>query len=81
MEAIVDLKDMMVVGSHELSPFASYPALQDAFGKFKGLNGCLPKRIVFFRDGVSEGEFSRVRDVEVGAIHGEWAPCPSKRAV
>lgn len=38
------------------------------FGK---ANRCAPDRIIFFRDGVSEGEFSRVRDVEVGAIHGE----------
>lgn len=30
----------------------------------------LPERVLFFRDGVSEGEFSRVREEEVGAIHG-----------
>lgn len=34
-------------------------------------NYITPARIIFFRDGVSEGEFSRVRDVEVEAIHGE----------
>ncbi|KAF9781277.1 Piwi domain-containing protein [Thelephora terrestris] len=53
MEAIADLKQMML----------------DAFKKFHGTNGCIPERIVFFRDGVSEGEFSRVRDSEVEAIH------------
>ena len=40
---------------------------------FKGANGCTPDRIIFLRDGVSEGEFSRVRDVEVEAIHGRWS--------
>ena len=34
-------------------------------------NNCAPERIIFFRDGVSEGEFSRVLDVEVEAIHGK----------
>jgi len=53
VEAIADLKEMMV----------------DAFGKFHGANSRTPERVVFFRDGVSEGEFSRVRDIEVGAIH------------
>lgn len=53
MEAIVDLKDMMV----------------EAFGKFWAANERVPERVIFFRDGVSEGEFSRVREIEVGAIH------------
>jgi len=53
METITDLKKMMV----------------DAIGIFKGTNNCLPERIIFFRDGVSEGEFSKVRDTEVEAIH------------
>lgn len=26
--------------------------------------------IVFFRDGVSEGEYERIRDAEIGAING-----------
>ena len=41
-------------------------------GIFNGANKCTPDRIIFLRDGVSEGEFSRVRDTEVEAIHGKW---------
>jgi len=53
METIVDLKDMMV----------------QAILGFQRINTCTPHCIIFLRDGVSEGEFSRVRDTEVEAIH------------
>jgi len=52
-EVIADLKDMIMV----------------AFRNFKASNDCVPRRIIFFRDGVSEGEFSKVLEVEVKAIN------------
>lgn len=71
MEAIADLKNMMVVGNNQPLSFVTYSVPQEAIGIFNRANKCTPERIVFFRDGVSEGEFSRVRDIEVEAIHGE----------
>jgi len=53
VETIADLREMMV----------------DAIDAFSNANKCTPNRIIFFRDGVSEGEFSRVLDTEVKAIH------------
>ena len=73
METIVDLKMMMVVGSNESQPSAAHSVPQEAIMVFYRTNNLTPARIVFFRDGVSEGEFSGVRDNEVQAIHGEWS--------
>jgi hypothetical protein len=33
----------------------------------------LPKRIFFFRDGVSEGELEKVQAQEFPGIYGAWA--------
>ena len=35
---------------------------------FYEVNGCVPKKIVLLRDGVSAGEFEKVRQTELGAI-------------
>jgi len=32
------------------------------------VNGVLPKRIIFYRDGVGEGQLSEVADTEISAI-------------
>ena len=72
METIADLKMMMVVSTSGLYAAPAHFISQEAIGVFKGTNGIIPERIIFLRDGVSEGEFSRVRDTEVAAIHGEW---------
>jgi eukaryotic translation initiation factor 2C len=40
----------------------------DAFGS---KNRTSPKRIIFFRDGVSEGEFDKIAEDEIGAIQSE----------
>ncbi|KAF8313382.1 Piwi domain-containing protein [Amanita rubescens] len=37
----------------------------DLLERFKRVNKTLPRRIVFYRDGVSEGEFSQVDQVEI----------------
>lgn len=39
------------------------------------LDGALPDKIIFFRDGVSEGELDRVLEVEVDAVKGARIPC------
>lgn len=43
----------------------------DAFGT---LNQVPPKRIFFFRDGLSEGEFAEVGANEIKAIEGTYFP-------
>lgn len=53
VEMIEDIADMFDSALH-------------TFGKINGNN--LPQRIVFFRDGVSEGEFAIVRDRELNAM-------------
>lgn len=50
-------------------PVVIQSALQ-TFGKINSNN--LPQRIVFFRDGVSEGEFAIVRDRELNAMKGTF---------
>ena len=40
---------------------------------FKARNGVYPKRIVAFRDGVSDGQMKEVREKEVAAIKGAFA--------
>lgn len=39
-----------------------------AVHQFQRLNGVLPERIMFFRDGVGEGQIQSVRDIEVKYI-------------
>jgi eukaryotic translation initiation factor 2C len=56
---------------------------EDLLERFKRVNKTLPRRIVFYRDGVSEGEFSQVDQVEIprmaavvtrkyGTDQGKW---------
>lgn len=35
---------------------------------FKEKNGCLPDKILYFRDGVSEGQFDQVMAIEKNAM-------------
>lgn len=39
---------------------------------FKTRNGVMPKHVVCFRDGVADGQFEAVRNVEVAAIHSAF---------
>ena len=41
----------------------------DRLSTFKARNNILPQRILFFRDGVSEGQFMTVRDDELPKVH------------
>ena len=50
----MDLKDMMKGAMRDLMVTARHPI----------------QNIVFFRDGVSEGEYEKIREVEIGAING-----------
>ncbi|KAF8894445.1 Piwi domain-containing protein [Infundibulicybe gibba] len=66
IEMIADLTEMMM----------------DALHVFNKKNGCLPRRLLLFRDGVSEGEFSQVLEKEVGlmsaAMRAHYGPDNSK---
>lgn len=53
-EVIVELKDMMKTAIVDFLKKANAPIVN----------------MVFFRDGVSEGEYDRIREVEIGAING-----------
>ena len=39
--------------------------------RFVERNLCLPERLIIYRDGVSEGEFERVRTLENKALRGK----------
>ena len=56
MEYIADLQEMA----------------ETAILDFIGVNRCPPGRVFFFRDGVSEGEFSTVARHEIEAIEGKF---------
>lgn len=34
-------------------------------------NGVCPRRVIFYRDGVSDGEFQAVEEVEIDALSSE----------
>ncbi|TEB35951.1 Piwi-domain-containing protein [Coprinellus micaceus] len=55
LEVITDLKDMMKDAMQDLMMNVARQPI---------------KNIVFFRDGVSEGEYEKIREVEIGAING-----------
>lgn len=61
-EMITDLTDMMI----------------ERLNAFKVKNNLLPQRILFFRDGVSEGQFLTVRDDELPKIHAAFAKYKDK---
>lgn len=46
--------------------------MKRAVVSFGTLNKAAPRRIVFFRDGVSEGEFDHVLKIELGAMRGKY---------
>ncbi|CAE6447538.1 unnamed protein product [Rhizoctonia solani] len=56
-EMITDLTDMMI----------------ERLNAFKAKNNLLPQRIIFFRDGVSEGQFMVVRDDELPKVNAAFA--------
>lgn len=39
-----------------------------AIATFKSVNNCLPQRVIFFRDGVSSGQFAEVLNTEVAML-------------
>jgi hypothetical protein len=47
-----------------------------AIGEFGDRNKCAPVRIVFFRDGLSEGEYEITGKEEIGDIMGELVQRP-----
>ncbi|KAF8624328.1 hypothetical protein AX17_007156 [Amanita inopinata Kibby_2008] len=47
---------------------------EQVLSKFHEMNKVLPLQIVFYRDGVSEGEFMTVRDAEISKISGALHP-------
>ncbi|KAG8963838.1 hypothetical protein FRC03_002522 [Tulasnella sp. 419] len=58
-EMIDDLEEMMV---HVLTKYSAYRK------EVEKKSQVYPKRILFYRDGVSEGQFSQVKDIELPAI-------------
>lgn len=44
--------------------------MERALGRFIEFNKMPPKRLIFFRDGVSEGEYNTVATAELAAIKG-----------
>lgn len=44
------------------------PAITQALRKYNEFNGCLPKRIILYRDGVGDGQINYVVDHEIKAI-------------
>jgi hypothetical protein len=44
--------------------------LQDAITRYGKVNGKAPRRIMFFRDGLSEGEYAGVGELEFQDIKG-----------
>ena len=61
-ESVVDLRSMF----------------KAALKEFVGRSKTLPLNVIVFRDGVSEGEYERVRKVEIKAIHSMLTPYPSR---
>ena len=47
-------------------------AKQRALSDYKGKRGGLPKVVVLYRDGVSEGEYARVEQEEIRRLEGTW---------
>jgi len=56
MEVIEELEDMFF----------------SALRHFLQVNGIGPKRVIFYRDGVSDGEFETVEEVEIQALSRAW---------
>lgn len=56
MEVIEDLEQMFL----------------DALRHFLNTNRISPQRVIFYRDGVSDGEFQTVEDVEIAALSNAW---------
>lgn len=44
--------------------------VEEAINEFALINKSPPQKIVFFRDGVSEGEYDKIAAVEIRAIKG-----------
>ena len=44
--------------------------MERALGRFIEFNKIPPRRLIFFRDGVSEGEYNTVATAEIAAIKG-----------
>lgn len=42
--------------------------VHDLLTTFKGRNGVFPQRILFYRDGVSEGQYAEIMQKEVAAV-------------
>jgi eukaryotic translation initiation factor 2C len=46
--------------------------MERVLGGFIELNKILPRRVIFFQDGVSEGEYNTVATAELKAIQGKF---------
>jgi aubergine-like protein len=45
------------------------PCLEGALAEFKKKNGVYPKHVIFYRDGVGEGQVQEVKDKEVASVN------------
>jgi hypothetical protein len=70
LEIIEELRSMMKAREPSRCPsFATQTLLQNAFKSWFRVRGPFPPRhVIFYRDGVSEGEYGKVKDHEVSAI-------------
>ncbi|KAJ8580661.1 argonaute-like protein [Rhizopogon salebrosus TDB-379] len=65
VEIIEDLKDM---AKHVLTMYMKYRQFAE-----KKTGNLAPSRLIFFRDGVSEGQFQQVLDSELKSLQGKYA--------
>jgi hypothetical protein len=70
---IEELGDMFLVRPVTLFQCrAHFPPVQTALRYFHHVNNGHPaKRIIFYRDGVSEGEYAAVEELEIKALSGK----------
>ena len=73
---IEELGDMFLVRPVTFSKhWAHFPPVQTALRYFHHVNGVPARRIVFYRDGVSEGEYQAVEELEIKALSGKNRLC------
>lgn len=53
--------------------------MTEALQNFRKKNDRFPERIIFFRDGVSDGEFAAVKSIEVAGVHNALAELSLKK--
>lgn len=80
VEVIEELEDMFLVRSLTFLRVAfNLTLVQTALRYFHHVNHVTPRRIIFYRDGVSEGEYQTVEEIEIRAISGKGSNALSSR--